>query len=150
MFMRVRQRTVRVDVDWIFERTAWIISTLGPDVFFSHTNLVLPTRRYFPEVSLTSEAAVGCLFDAVRTHLGMAHWPCRLVPRVVASGAEGAPDPDAIAGTFLMDDYGGVITYDPRLRHRNALAGRWPMSCAISSCMPMCTRPPGGRVSMSV
>lgn len=112
--------------EWVLDRVSWVIGTLGPNTFFSHTKLVLPTRRFFPDGPYNGADGAGILFDTVREHMGISHWPVRLVPRAVvgAKARRRGAERDMIAGTYLHDGRTAVITYDPRLlHHRNALIG---------------------------
>lgn len=112
--------------EWVLDRFAWLIGSIGPRQFFDETRLILPTRRFFQAPQREDERHVETLFEEVKAHMGMADWPCRLVPRARL----GAPALDeartAVAGSFYKaaGEIEAVITYNPALaRHRLALIG---------------------------
>lgn len=133
--------------DWVFDRTGWLISTLGPRNFFDHTRLVLPTRSFFPETGGNAETVANAVFDTVRSEMGIAHWPAKLVPRaVIGPSADTAPfAPNAVAGTYYHTGAEAVITYDPRLlKHRSAFIGTIAHELAHYVLGPHAETAPGG------
>lgn len=135
--------------EWVSSRFEWLISTLGPEAFFTHTQLLLPTRRYF-ETSLTdSQDSAGRLFDEIRKHMGIHHWPVRLVPRAAIGKTR---DPrsymrTAVAGSFYQPDSDGpaVITYNPRLaKFKSAFIGTMAHELAHYILAPHVSTAPGG------
>lgn len=140
--------------DWIFDTYAWALESFGTDVFFQHTDLVLPDDDFFPDrLDQMDDIAEG-LFTAVRKHAGMEEWPCRLVaqekdadprvaPGLLIQGAPGGP-----AGTFSMP--GGKtptveISYNPsQLGRPEALIATFAHELAHYLVHSVKSRPPGG------
>ena len=132
--------------DWVLDRTGWLISALGPDNFFARTSLVLPTRTFFPDLPRDRAEAAQTLFDTVKGHMGITHWPARLVPRAIIGQHDTAPfAPNSVAGTFYHSGEDAVITYDPRLMgHRNAFVGTMAHELAHYLLLPHAATAPGG------
>lgn len=140
--------------DWIFDTFAWALESFGTDVFYQHTDLVLPNDDFFPDpVDQMDDIAEG-LFTAVRKQAGMEEWPCRLVaqeedadphvgPALLIQGTPGGP-----AGTFSMS--GGKnptveITYNPsQLSRPEALIATFAHELAHYLVHSVKTLPPGG------
>lgn len=106
---------------WTVDVFAWLIETLGPEVFFHSIELVRPTRAFFATGDGTDHATAVSVFAEVRAHMRMAGWPCVLVRQdteidpLVGRGVlveHGARDP---GGTFCFDGEHAVITYNPEL-----------------------------------
>jgi len=133
---------------WISNRFEWLVSTLGPATFFNHTQLLLPTARYFTARAIPKEHAAGHLFDEIRTHMGIDHWPVKLVPRATFSDGRGKWEPlrTAVAGSFYQPDSGpAVITYNPRLAlKRNAFIGTLAHELSHYVLAPYVASAPGG------
>jgi hypothetical protein len=64
--------------DWIHEIFAWTMRHQGREIFFGGTRLVLPTPEFFPGRADSVHGMAQLVFDAVRGHAGLDHWPCRL------------------------------------------------------------------------
>jgi len=120
------------------------------------TELVLPTREFFPPIDLGGHAAGEALFAQVKAAAGMADWPCELRPgwqdrpidlgntNLLRHEGESAP-----CGTFEIREEGGTrrvsISYNPAMvRDKAAMIatfahelGHYLMSSARSA-------PPGG------
>lgn len=113
-----------VDADtaaWVDNGFRWLVETLGPNVYFDETRLVLPTREFFQSPGGTSHETAQSIFDEVRALMGMEDWPCQLVrqdhdpdpvltPTLMVSGVEQMP-----AGTFEAAADQIQITYSPDL-----------------------------------
>ena len=140
--------------DWIFDTYAWALESFGTDVFFQHTDLVLPNDDFFPDRLDQMDDIAEDLFTAVRKHAGMEEWACRLVaqeedanphigPALLIQGAPGGP-----AGTFSMS--GGKtptveISYNPsQLSRPEALIATFAHELAHYLVHSVNTRPPGG------
>lgn len=134
---------------WVSSRFQWLISTLGPEAFFTHTQLLLPTARYFTTSLKGDRASAGQLFDEIRAHMGIHHWPVKLVPRATIGRQK---DPrsymrTAVAGSFYDPGHHGpaVITYNPHLATlRNAFIGTMAHELAHYILAPYVTSAPGG------
>lgn len=104
--------------DWVIDRFEWLITTLGPRDFFENTRLILPTRSFFKTGQGRDEGTAQSIFNEVRAHMGIDHWPVDLVPRATVAQDFGMDTLSLtdIAGTFYQGDGGKTtITYDPRL-----------------------------------
>lgn len=140
--------------DWIFDTFAWALESLGTDVFYQHTDLVLPNDDFFPDKLEQMDDVAEGLFTAVRRYAGMEEWPCRLVaqeedanprvgPALLIQGAPGGP-----AGTFSMT--GGKsptieITYNPsQLGRPEALIATFAHELAHYLIHSVDMHPPGG------
>ncbi|MCA1788991.1 MAG: hypothetical protein LC667_03770 [Thioalkalivibrio sp.] len=64
--------------DWIHEIYAWAMRQQGREIFFASTQLVLPTPEFFPGRADSVHGMAQLVFDSVRGHAGLDHWPCRL------------------------------------------------------------------------
>ena len=64
--------------DWIHEVFAWAMRHQGQQIFFGGTRLVLPTPEFFPGRADSVHGMAQLVFDSVRRHAGLDHWPCRL------------------------------------------------------------------------
>ena len=65
--------------DWIHEVFAWAMRHQGREIFFGGTPLVLPTPDFFPGRADNAHGMAKLIFDSVRGHAGLSHWPCRLL-----------------------------------------------------------------------
>lgn len=65
--------------DWIHAVFAWALREQGRDVFFGGTQLVLPTPAFFPGRADSVHAMAQLVFESVRHHAGLSHWPCQLL-----------------------------------------------------------------------
>lgn len=81
---------------WLFDLYAWALRNFGTDHFYRDTRLVTPTDAHFPGRADSVGAMAELVFEQVKRHAGLSHWPTRLVP------------PEA---------------FDPEARPRLALAG---------------------------
>ena len=100
----------------------WLLKHFGGDHFYQGTQLVLPTKEFFPTRVDSPELAARETFEQVKKYAGMEQWPCRLVaqdedpnpivaPTVVVQNVEQNP-----AGTFSAGDSNEItITYNPKL-----------------------------------
>lgn len=62
-----------------FETYKWFIENSGPDYFFSHTQLILPTRDFFPTVVNSTEAMATQTLQTIKEQIGISTWPSRLI-----------------------------------------------------------------------
>lgn len=134
--------------DWVTDRFSWLVTTLGPKTFFEHTKLVLPTRSFFKTGGGTDEATASAIFDEVRAHMGVDHWPVRLTPLGTVSDDFGAAtyETSQVAGTFYTPQDGpAVITYRPGLmRTPKAFIGTLAHELAHYILAPHVHTAPGG------
>jgi hypothetical protein len=64
--------------DWIHAIFAWAMRHQGREIFFGGTQLVLPTPEFFPGRADSVHGMAQLVFESVRGHAGLDHWPCRL------------------------------------------------------------------------
>jgi len=65
--------------DWIHAVFAWALREQGREIFFGGTELVLPTPEFFPGRADNLHAMAHLVFESVRRHAGLSHWPARLL-----------------------------------------------------------------------
>jgi len=112
------------DEDTFFqiETYRWLLTYFGGDDFYNDTNLILPTKEFFPSnVNSPSEAAKDT-FERVKSYAGLEKWPCSLEvqeedPNVIVGdtlivqNVEHGP-----SGTFSLNENNeAVISYNPKL-----------------------------------
>ncbi len=105
-----------------FECYKWLLTHFGGDDFYQSTQLILPTKVFFPTEVNSQETAAKVTFEQVKKYAGMERWPCSLVaqdedpnlliaPTVVVQDAEQNP-----LGTFSADENNEIIiTYNPKI-----------------------------------
>jgi hypothetical protein len=82
MILGLFQREPLLDdttADWIHAVFAWALREQGREIFFDGTDLVLPTPEFFPGRADNPHAMAQMIFESVRRHAGLNHWPCRLL-----------------------------------------------------------------------
>ncbi|MCP3922465.1 MAG: hypothetical protein GY714_07765 [Desulfobacterales bacterium] len=119
-----KRRKLISDKDFTFqiESYRWLLRNLGVESFYKDTELVLPTKDFFPELFSASEDAVELTFKYVKKYAGMEGWPCELkaqepdpdrkvAPTVLIQGGDENP-----LGTFSAERPDKVlITYNPAI-----------------------------------
>lgn len=65
--------------DWLFALYEWAIPAFDPRFFVRNTPLVTPTDRDFPGHANGTEAMANLIFEHVRRHAGLSHWPLSLL-----------------------------------------------------------------------
>lgn len=111
-------------VEWIFATFDWALRNLGTDVFYEDVALVRPTDDYFPGRVGDVDEMAAATFERVKTHSGIAHWPCELQAKQSVSSAKIIR---SVVGTFeIIPEKGhpsgkAVITYH-RILERDAEA----------------------------
>jgi hypothetical protein len=139
--------------EWLFDAYAWALESFGTDMFFSHTELILPDDKFFPDKLEEADDVAETLFTRVREYVGMADWPCKLVaqeedadpvvaPTVLIKGAPSGP-----AGTFSVGgQHNDVwITYNPsQLRRPESLISTFAHELAHYLAHSAENEPPGG------
>lgn len=66
-------------INWIFDSYDWAFKQFDPSVFFEETELVLPTNQYFPGEQNSINGMANLIFEQVKQHAGMTHWPTKLL-----------------------------------------------------------------------
>jgi len=64
---------------WIHDVYAWALRNFGSDVFHDQTILVTPSAEHFPGRADSLHGMAQLIFEQVKQHAGLAHWPTRLV-----------------------------------------------------------------------
>ncbi len=140
-------------ISWMFDVYAWALINFGSDIFYTETKLVLPTNEYFPGRETSVHGMAGLIFDQVKNHAGLKHWPCRLddenicnvstLPKLQLEGAiRGSKGvmPATINETDKL-----IITYDPaQVRHPETLIASYAHILAHYMGATAKDRPPGG------
>lgn len=74
-----KPRFLNADLEeWSFDTWAWLMRHRGGMARIAKSQWVLPTRDFFPPTDATGHARAEHMFRCVKTHMGMAEWPCRL------------------------------------------------------------------------
>ncbi len=148
MIWRRRPLVSDAIAEWVIDRFSWLVTTLGPANFYRHTKLILPTKAFFKTGSGADAATAGAIFDEVREHMGINHWPVKLAP-LGSVGEEYGMDQHrltGVAGTFHTPEDGpAVITYSPTLMHHpKAFIGTMAHELAHYILAPHVDTAPGG------
>ena len=138
---------------WMFDTYAWALNNFGSDVFYNETKLILPSNEYFPGRENSLHGMASLIFEQVKAHAGLKHWPCRLgdqntcnmtmLPKLQIEGAvRGSKGviPDTIDEADKL-----LITYDPsQVRHPEVLIASYAHTLAHYMGSTARERPPGG------
>jgi hypothetical protein len=69
-------------IEWTHQATSWFLRNTDGWEGLRASPLVLPTEEFFPiDPSLRGHDLAVSLFESVRSHAGMAEWPCHLTPQ---------------------------------------------------------------------
>lgn len=110
------------DAQFQIECFKWLLTYFGGDDFYKESQLVLPTRDYFPSTVDSQESAAQQTFNEVKKYAGMEKWPVKLeaqeedpnlhiAPTVAVQNVEQSP-----LGTFSAKENNEVtITYNPKI-----------------------------------
>jgi hypothetical protein len=107
-----------ISVQWMYDAFAWALRNFDAQVFFNETMLVTPSNEHFPGQAASAEDMAGLIFEQVKSHAGLQHWPCRLV--TLEAMAEAAPPQLALgarrgAGLEKVEDSQRLlVAYDPQ------------------------------------
>ena len=71
---------------WLFDTFAWALRNLDAQVFYDETILVTPSNQHFPGTENSAHGMANLIFNQVKEHAGLSHWPTKLT-----SMAEGRP-----------------------------------------------------------
>jgi len=119
-----KRKPLLSDEDFLFQMECfkWLLRNYGGNAFYNETNLVLPTKEFFPGSADTPSEMAEMVFSHVRKHAGMEEWPCeleaqepdperRVAPTLAVQGGEYSP-----LGTFSAESSKKiVITYNPSI-----------------------------------
>ena len=124
MWNPFRKKPLLQEEDELFqiECYRWLLTHFGGVHFYKETQLVLPTKDFFPLNPDSQESIVQSLFDQVKKFTGLNEWPCKLemqdedpkmrvAPTVLLQNAPRGP-----LGTFSADVQNEiVITFNPNI-----------------------------------
>jgi hypothetical protein len=105
-------------IEWHFETWAWLFENFGGFSGLQDTQMLLPTRDFFPHVPSMDSAYFESLFEVVKGYMGMSDWPCEFEvfedsdptgELFKSSGLDGSWSHDGAAGTFEVTDERVVI-----------------------------------------
>jgi hypothetical protein len=138
---------------WLFDVYAWALRNFGSDVFYQHTILVTPTEAHFPGRADSLHGMAQLVFEQVKRHAGLAHWPTRLVagafdpdvrPRLELSGA--IRGPRGVAPGAVDEARCLTLTYEPNMvGNPEALIATYAHTFAHFMASLAAEEPPGGR-----
>ncbi|MDJ0807412.1 MAG: hypothetical protein QNJ78_11315 [Gammaproteobacteria bacterium] len=108
--------------DWLFEAFAWSLENFDANLFYHHTQLILPTNQFFPGRVDNVDGMANLIFDRVKQYAGVSHWPTRLAdqsscailnaPQVEIKGA--LRGPDGIPDESVTEERRLQIPYNPQ------------------------------------
>jgi hypothetical protein len=107
------------DEQWQVETWGWFLAKFGGLDRLRQTELVLPSKKFFPATDQKGEERVAHIFNHVKELAGMQEWPCELVaqpPRanlVVGEVTALKPITQPPAGTFRFEGNRAVVSYEP-------------------------------------
>ncbi len=78
-FFEKKQLLDEAHIVWMFDAFAWALEKFDADVFYNETLLVTPSNQHFPGEENSASGMAGIIFDQVKAHAGMTHWPTRLI-----------------------------------------------------------------------
>ncbi len=107
---------------WLFDAFAWSLDNFDADLFYNDTELVLPTNQFFPGRVDSVHGMASLIFDQVKQHAGISHWPTRLAdqsscsllnaPQVEIKGA--LRGPKGVIDESVADQHRLLIPYNPQ------------------------------------
>lgn len=124
MWNPFRKKALLSEEDTLFqiECFRWLLTHFGGDSFFKETQLVLPTKDFFPALVNSQESAAQTTLNQVIRYAGMEEWPVTLqaqeedpnlhvAPTLVVQNVEQHP-----LGTFSINERKeATITYNPKI-----------------------------------
>lgn len=66
-------------IQWLFNGYEWALSNFGSDVFFNETQLIEPSKAFFPGGGDSMEEMAETIFRHVQTYAGLSYWPCQTI-----------------------------------------------------------------------
>jgi len=140
------------DTDFQIATFKWLLKNFGGEDFYQDTQLVLPTREFFPSEVLSPEQAAVETFEMVRKYAGLENWPCRLevqeqdvspilAPTLVVKNAPSTP-----LGTIQSTEADEIIiSYNPSICNRpNQLVATFAHEISHYLTATANEPPPGG------
>jgi len=109
---------------WICQQFGWILQQFDRDYFLQHTPLVLPNNDFFPGRADNHQQMAQLLFDKVKQHAGLGHWPTDLrdvsqqpdepLPRLALPAQQGQNLPVANDANRLQVFFNPAQVNDPQ------------------------------------
>ncbi|MDQ7016335.1 MAG: hypothetical protein Q9N68_08165 [Gammaproteobacteria bacterium] len=65
-------------ITWLFDVQLWCLQNFDAEVFYTETVLVTPSNEHFPGRENSLHGMASLIFEQVKQHAGLQHWPCRL------------------------------------------------------------------------
>lgn len=108
---------------WHIACWAWLLRNLDGLEALLEAPLVLPTAEFYGRMPAEGHARAEALFVRTKELMGVADWPCTLVPREETNAELGEfwrlqPEGKGVAGTFEARDGQITVTYAPDLLDR--------------------------------
>jgi hypothetical protein len=66
--------------DWLQQTFNWCLNQFDADFFYRHSELVIPSNRYFPGRANSPHEMAELIFAKVQHYAGMSHWSCQVLP----------------------------------------------------------------------
>lgn len=139
---------------WLHAVFAWALRHQGEEIFFSATDLVLPTPEHFPGRATSVHEMAQLMFESVREHAGLRHWPCQLVERGALAPQPYPPQPVAPpvrqphrpGAALTATGTPALFTYPPELvNNPEALIASFAQAFAHHLAATAPEAPPGGQ-----
>lgn len=110
------------DANFHIETWKWLLQYYGGTPFFKDTQLVLPTKTFFPTQVHSADEIALATFESVKNYAGMSQWQCQLIEQESDPNIHITPTiqiqntPNSPAGTFQINqDQKAIISYHPHL-----------------------------------
>jgi len=66
-------------VQWLIDVYAWALNNFNAEIFYQETKLILPNNEFFPGRADSHYGMASIIFEQVKNHANMQHWPCQLI-----------------------------------------------------------------------
>ena len=73
---------------WLFDAYAWALDNFDAGLFYSDTQLVLPSNEFFPGRADNADEMANLMFDQVKRYAGVSHWPTYVVDHAQSGGSD--------------------------------------------------------------
>lgn len=110
------------DANFQIETWKWLLKYYGGKHFYNNTQLVLPTKDFFPTQIQSEHEAANATFESVKNYAGMSAWTCQLIEQETNPNIHITPTiqlhntAHAPAGTFHINhEHQAIISYHPQL-----------------------------------
>jgi len=77
-FLKPQPLLDETTITWLFDVQLWCLHNFNAEVFFDETILVTPSNDHFPGRETTLHGMNSLIFEQVKQHAGLSHWPCQL------------------------------------------------------------------------